>query len=1009
MMSAAPRLMIRSCSSTGGNSRRLTAPALYHTDFGGARHARPAGVARYNVGVMALRKDDATSPPKRPLWRRRWFRRTLIGVGALALLFVIVVGVAALWAFTILPRSLPSVTALETLQPIQGTKIYDDNDEPMTELHVERRILVPLAQIPQSLRDAILATEDRRFYSHWGIDPIGVARAILQNYRRGRIVEGGSTITQQLTKVLFLTPDKSLERKLKEAVLALELERRYSKDRILEMYLNQVYFGHGSYGVEAAARTFFGKPVSELTVKESALIAGLPRAPSNYSPFDRADAAKRRREVVLRRMVDFGVLKDEESKRLAKTDLGLIPPERRRTTGQYFVEYVQQSLEANYGPDLVLKGGLNVYTTLNPTMQLAAEQSLRDGLKALQGRSAQARPGESREGAVITVEPQTGYVTAMVGGSDFLRSEFNRAVQAKRQPGSAFKPFIYIAALEAGFTPASQIEDSPVSYTVGGGQPVWKPENYDRKFRGSTTLQQAIEESVNVVTVKLQERIGLSKTIQVARRLGIASPLDVNLSLALGTSDLSLLELTSAYGVLANQGVWMPPVTIRYVTDAQGKLLEEHVPEGREAIAPETAYVITHMLRGVVERGTGQAAKALGRPIAAKTGTTNDYSNAWFIGFTPRLATGVWVGYDRPRSLGKDETRSRGAVPIWVRYMGRVPPGHLRPRSAGEESTEPRRQLGNGHADLLHRVPLPDGDAPVAALTALGVPGRLDVHRDAIWCPDLVLPAIEAPDGRGVVVDHAPLPGERGADRVGGADDVVTLLEERKHGNLQRRQLRVEPEHDPLLAAHFLLAVGIGHEGQERSVHPGRRLDDERDDVLLALLVEVRERLAAPLRVLLEVEVGTVGDTHQLAPADREVVLDVHRALGVVRQLVALVLADSQIFVAQAVALEPREAVLDPPVVPVLVGRPAVDTIVRVDEELDLHLLELTIPEDEVARRDLVAERSTGLRDAERQLQSHRLQDVVEVHEHRLGRLRTQVGERGVLLDGAHERLEHEG
>jgi 1A family penicillin-binding protein len=623
-------------------------------------------------GVASV-TDRPTSPPRQRWWRRRWLRRSLILVGALTLLTLTAVGVAALWAFTILPRSLPSVTALETLQPIQGTKIYDDNDEAVTELHVERRILVPLAQIPQSLRDAILATEDRRFYSHLGIDPIGVARAVIQNYRRGRIVEGGSTITQQLTKVLFLTPDKSLERKLKEAVLALELERRYSKDRILEMYLNQVYFGHGSYGVEAAARTYFGKSVSELTVRESALIGGLPRAPSNYSPFDRTEAAKRRREVVLRRMVDYGVLKDEEAKRLAKTDLGLIPPERRRTTGQYFVDYVQQTLEAKYGPDLVLKGGLNVYTTLNPTMQLAAEQSLRDGLKALQGRSTQARPGELPEGAVVTVEPQTGYVKTMVGGSDFLRSEFNRAVQAKRQPGSAFKPFIYIAALEAGFTPASQIEDSPVSYGVGGknGQ-TWKPENYDRKFRGSTTLQQAIEESVNVVTVKLQERIGLAKTIQVARRLGIASPLDINLSLALGTSDLSLLELTSAYGALANQGVWMPPVTIRYVTDAQGKLLEEHVPEGREALAPETAYVITHMLRGVVERGTGQAAKALGRPVAAKTGTTNDYSNAWFIGFTPRLATGVWVGYDRPRSLGRDETGSRVAVPIWVGYMAKI-------------------------------------------------------------------------------------------------------------------------------------------------------------------------------------------------------------------------------------------------------------------------------------------------------------------------------------------------
>jgi penicillin-binding protein 1A len=320
----------------------------------------------------------------------------------------------------------------------------------------------------------------------------------------------------------------------------------------------------------------------------------------------------------------------------------------------------------------VLFRSLNVYTTLNPSMQLAAEQALREGLKAVEGRAAKARAGEHPEGAVVTIEPQTGYVKAMVGGYDFLRSEFNRAVQAKRQHGSAFKPFIYIAALESGFTPATRIDDSPVSYAVGpNGQP-WKPENYDRKFRGPTTLQQAVEESVNVVTVKLQERIGINRTIQVARRLGITSPLDINLSLALGSSDLSLLELTSAYSALANQGTWMPPVTIRYVTDPQGKLLEEYVPEGRDAVSPETAAVITSMLRGVVERGTGQAARALGRPIAAKTGTTNDYSNAWFIGFTPRLATGVWVGYDRPRSLGHDETGSRVAVPIWVAYMGKI-------------------------------------------------------------------------------------------------------------------------------------------------------------------------------------------------------------------------------------------------------------------------------------------------------------------------------------------------
>lgn len=624
---------------------------------------------------MAWRRARARRAPgdeDRPRPRAgRWLRRLLLGVGLLTLLVSVGAGVAFLWAFMILPRSLPPVTALETFQPALGTKIYDDNDELITELHAERRIFVPLAQIPQALRDAILAVEDRRFYSHWGIDPIGIARAIAQNYRHGRIVEGGSTITQQLTKLLFLTPDKSLERKLKEAVLALELERRYSKDRILEMYLNQVYFGNGAYGVEAAARTYFGKSVSELTVREAALLAGLPRAPSTYSPFEHPEAARARRAVVLRRMVEYGVLKEVEARRLARTDLGLIPPERRRTTGQYFIEYVRRLLEDKYGADMVFKGGLHVYTTLNPQMQLAAEQALREGLRALQRRTP-AGQTEHPEGALVTVEPQTGYVKALVGGSDFFRSEFNRAVQARRQPGSAFKPFVYLAALEAGYTPATRIEDAPVTYPVGrDGQP-WSPENYDRRYRGPITLQQAVEESVNVVTVKLQERVGIQRTIQMARRLGITSPLNPDLTLALGSADLTLLELTSAYAALANQGVWMPPTVIRYVTDQHGRLLEEHVPEGRPAVSPEVAYVMTHMLRGVVERGTGQGARALGRPVAAKTGTTNDYSNAWFVGYTPQLATGVWVGYDRPRSLGRDETGARVAVPIWTAYMQRV-------------------------------------------------------------------------------------------------------------------------------------------------------------------------------------------------------------------------------------------------------------------------------------------------------------------------------------------------
>ncbi len=612
-------------------------------------------------------------PSKAPQHRRRWVRLLVVPLVVILAVGVLAAGVSAFWVLTILPRSLPSVTQLESFEPSVGSKIYDENDEPITEFHVERRIFVALSQMPPALKEAVIATEDARFYSHFGVDPMGIARAIYQNFRRGRIVEGGSTITQQLAKVLFLTPDRSLDRKLKEAVLAVELERRYSKDRILEMYLNQIYFGHGAFGVEAASRTFFGKGVSELAPAECVLLAGLPKAPTTYSPFEHPEAAMRRRAIVLARMVDTGVMKPSQAKHLAGTGLGLVPPERRRTTGQYYLEYVLQYLEAQFGADLVFKGGLHVYTTLSPLLQLKAESSLRDGLRALQARRAASAgkdtaPPERPEGALLALEPQTGYIRAMVGGYDFFKSEFNRAVQARRQPGSAFKPFVYMAALESGQTPASVVDDSPIQYPLAGGK-IWKPDNYDRKFRGPITYQQALEESINVATIRVQERTGIRRTVDIARRLGVDSPLVENLSIALGTSDLTLLELTSAYGALANQGTWIRPTAIRYILDAQHKLLEENVPQGRQALPPDLAYVITHMMMGTVERGTGQAARALGRPVAAKTGTTNDYSNAWFIGFTPTLATGVWVGYDRPRSLGKDETGSRVAVPIWTTFM----------------------------------------------------------------------------------------------------------------------------------------------------------------------------------------------------------------------------------------------------------------------------------------------------------------------------------------------------
>jgi penicillin-binding protein 1A len=609
------------------------------------------------------------------LRRRRWIRWAIMAVLVVVVVTGLGVAASAVWVLTILPGSLPSVSQLERFDASEGTKVYDDNDELITEFHVERRIFVPLAQIPKALREAIIATEDARFYSHYGVDPMGIARAVYQNFRRGRIVEGGSTITQQLAKVLFLTPDKSLERKLKEAVLALELERRYSKDRIIEMYLNQIYFGHGAFGVEAAARTFFGKAVTELNLAESTLLAGLPKAPSTYSPFEHPEAAKRRRATVLARMVDVGSLPAPQAKKVSDTALGLIPPERRRTTGQHYLEYVQQQLEAQYGADLVFKGGMQVYTTLSPVMQVKAERSLREGLKALESRrvaaikdKATAAP-ERPEGALLTIDPQTGYIKAMVGGYDFFKSEFNRAVQARRQPGSAFKAFVYLAALESGQTPASEVDDSPIEFPAGRNGKPWKPENYDRKFRGPITYQQALEESVNVAAVRVLEKNGIRRTVDIARRLGVESPMGENLSVALGTSDVTLLEITSAYGALANQGNWIRPTAIRYVLDSQRKLLEENTPVGKQVVSPELAYVMTHMLRGTIERGTGVAARALGRPAAAKTGTTNDYSNAWFIGYTPQLVTGVWVGYDRPRSLGKDETGSRVAVPIWTSFM----------------------------------------------------------------------------------------------------------------------------------------------------------------------------------------------------------------------------------------------------------------------------------------------------------------------------------------------------
>jgi penicillin-binding protein 1A len=605
-----------------------------------------------------------------PPWRVvRWVLLPLLLLAALT------IAAAAGAAYVFWPTDLPPAKALEEYTPSVGSRVYASDDEFLTEFQAEKRIFVPLQQIPPGLRNAIIAVEDARFYSHFGVDVRGILRAAYANFRHGRVVEGGSTITQQLAKVLFLTPDRSFSRKVKEALLALELEKRYSKDRLLELYLNQVYMGHGAYGVEAAARMYFGKSVQDLVLPEAAMLAALPRSPGNYSPFERPELAQRRRAIVIGRLLEQGYIGETEAKVANQAPLGLVSTERRRGSGQYFLEYLQQSLEAKYGGDVLYRSGLAIYTTLDPALQRAAEQALRDGLQALAGRQGARAASRAKgsptpaapEGAVVVIEPATGYVKALIGGADFARTEFNRALHARRQAGSAFKPFVYLAALEAGHVPTEILDDSPIRYVSAGK--VWAPENYDGKFRGPVTLQQALEESINVPTIRLLEQLGVSSVIDVARRAGIQSPLPHDLTLALGSGDVTLLELTAAYGTVANQGIHMEPLMVRYLTDAQGRLIEENIPQGREAIDPAAALGLTELLRGVVERGTGVGARVLERPLAGKTGTTNDFSNAWFVGFTPSLVAGVWVGHDRPRSLGHEETGARAALPIWVAVM----------------------------------------------------------------------------------------------------------------------------------------------------------------------------------------------------------------------------------------------------------------------------------------------------------------------------------------------------
>ncbi len=578
---------------------------------------------------------------------RRWRRpltargRRVVLVAAAVVVLAAVMGAGLLVGAVLgLARSLPDISPIYT-PPGEATRIYARTGELIASLYRENRVVLPLEEIPQTLRQAVIAIEDERFYSHPGVDVRGTVRAVWRNLLAREIVEGGSTITQQLARSLFLTRRRALSRKLAEMVLAVEIERRLTKDEILERYLNEVYFGHGAYGVQMAARIYFGKPARDLTLAESAFLAGLIRAPSAYDPFQDPAPARQRQALVLKRMAALGYITRPQAAAAAAEPVRLQPEGNVGLVGvraPYFVSYILPSLLERYGEETVYTGGLRVYTTLDPALQAEAERAVRRGIEA-----AQAEQLNVTQGALVALDPQTGHILAMIGGYDFAQSQFNRAWQARRQPGSAFKPFVYLAALMQGMPPTTVIVDEPIEYDTPQG--IWKPKNYTEEFAGPVRMRQALERSINIPAIRTLEQVGPVRVARLAQKMGIRSPLRPDLSLALGSSEVTPLELTSAYGVLAALGVRAEPLAILRVEDRTGRVLEEHAPRRELVIPPEYAYVMTDMLKGVITRGTGRGA-ALGRPLAGKTGTTDDYRNAWFIGYTPYLVTAVWVGND---------------------------------------------------------------------------------------------------------------------------------------------------------------------------------------------------------------------------------------------------------------------------------------------------------------------------------------------------------------------------
>jgi penicillin-binding protein 1A len=598
-------------------------------------------------------------------------RSRILKILAFFVVLIALAAGAATYAFNELTRDLPGIDALKDYRPSIASRVYDENDELIDEFFLEDRKLVNISDVPKIAQYAFVAAEDSRFYQHQGVDFRSIFRAFFKNVEAGKIVQGGSTITQQVAKLMYLTPERKYIRKFKEAILSYRIDRYLTKDEILNLYLNQIYLGHGAYGIEAASLGYFGKSAKELTLPEAAMLAGLPKAPTTYSPFQYLDRAKQRQIYVLTRMKEEGFISAEQMTQAIEAPVKLRPVKPKDKVAAYFVEHVRRYVQEKYGSDVLYREGLAIYTTINLSAQKAAREALLKGLSEMEERDKYKKG--LIQGALYCMDIKTGAIRALVGGRDFNKSEFNRAIQSRRQPGSAFKPLIYTAAFDKGMNPSTQVVDSPLALEDPSQEDgFWRPKNFDGKFLGPITIRTALVQSRNVVTVKILQDIGIDYAISYIINMGIESPLSRNLSVALGSSGVTLQELVRAYGVLGNGGKKVQPFFIRKIVDRTGNVFEETRVDAEQVIDPRIAFMTTYVMQDVVESGTGRRVKSIGRPVAGKTGTTNDTRDAWFVGFTPSLITGVWIGFDQEKNMGRQEVGGRAAAPVWLYFMEKV-------------------------------------------------------------------------------------------------------------------------------------------------------------------------------------------------------------------------------------------------------------------------------------------------------------------------------------------------